>query len=77
MDPICFNCGEPFFGGLCVWCTCDQCGSDIRDGVCWDCNSPAYDQRSFNNPSNVPDYYPTPPPLSFNCYNCGNLEGGG
>jgi hypothetical protein len=72
MDPFCVNCGEPFFGGLCVWCTCKECGSDIRDGVCWDCNSPTYDQRFFNNPSNVPDYYLTPPPPSFNCYNCGN-----
>lgn len=55
-----------------MWCTCDQCGDNIHDGVCWNCNSPAYDQRSFNNPSNVPDIYPTPPPSSFNCYNCGN-----
>jgi hypothetical protein len=72
MDPICYNCGEPFFGGLCVWCMCDQCGDDIHDGVCWNCNSPEYDQRLFNNPSNVPNNYPTPPPPSFNCYNCGN-----
>jgi hypothetical protein len=73
MDPTCFKCGEPFFGGSCVWCACNECDSDIRDGVCWDFNSPTYDQRFFNNPSNVPDYY-TPPPLSFNCYNCGNLS---
>jgi hypothetical protein len=71
MDTFCSNCGEPFFGGLCVWCTCDQCGDNIRDGVCLNCNSHTYDQRSFNNPSNIPDYY-TPPPLSFNCYICGN-----
>lgn len=55
-----------------MWCKCDQCGSNIRDGVCWDCNYPTYDQRSFNNPSNDPDYYPTPPPPSFNCYICEN-----
>jgi hypothetical protein len=73
MDPTCFKCGEPFFGGSCVWCACNECDSDIRDGFCWDFNSPTYDQRFFNNPSNVPDYY-TPPPLSFNCYNCGNLS---
>jgi hypothetical protein len=71
MDPICFNCGEPFFGGLCVWCTCDECGDNIRDGVCLNCNSHSYDQNSFNNPSNIPDFYTPPPPL-FYCYNCGN-----
>lgn len=71
MDPICFNCGEPFFGGLCVWCTCDECGDNIRDGVCLNCNSHTYDQNSFKNSSNIPDFY-TPPPPSFYCYNCGN-----
>lgn len=74
MDPFCVNCGEPFFGGLCVWCTCKQCGGNIHDGVCWYCNSNTYIQTSFNNPSDVPDYYPTPLPQSslFNFYNCGN-----
>lgn len=71
MDPICSICGEPFFGGLCVWCTCDECGDNIRDGVCLNCNSHTCDQNSFNNSSNIPDFY-TPPPPSFYCYNCGN-----
>lgn len=70
MDPTCVKCGEPFFEGSCVWCTCEQCGSNIHDGVCWFCNSPAYVQRSILQ--NVPNYYPTPPPPSFTCFNCGN-----
>lgn len=49
-----------------MWCTCSECGDNIRDGVCLNCNS-----HTFNNSSNIPDFY-TPPPPSFNCYNCGN-----
>jgi hypothetical protein len=71
MDTFCSICGEPFFRGLCVWCTCDECGDNIRDGVCLNCNSHTFDQNSFNNSSNIPDFY-TPPPPSFYCYNCGN-----
>jgi hypothetical protein len=52
-------------------CTCDECGDNIRDGVCLNCNSHTYDQNSFNNSSNIPDFY-TPPPPSFYCYNCEN-----
>jgi hypothetical protein len=71
MDAFCSYCEEPFFGGLCVWCTCNECGDNIRDGVCLNCNSHSYDQNSFNNSSNIPNFY-TPPPPSFYCYNCGN-----
>jgi hypothetical protein len=72
MDPTCFKCGEPFYEGSCIWCTCERCGSNLSDGVCWFCNSHTYDQRSFNNPSNISDYPPTPPPPPFTCFNCGN-----
>ena len=54
-----------------MWCTCDECGDNIRDGVCLNCNFHTCDQYSFNNSSNIPDFY-TPPPPSFYCYNCGN-----
>lgn len=54
-----------------MWCTCDERGDNIRDGVCLNCNSHPFDQNSFNNSSNIPDFY-TPPPPSFSCYSCGN-----
>jgi hypothetical protein len=70
MDPTCFRCGEPFYEGSCIWCTCERCGSDLSDGVCLNCNSHSYVQNSFNNSSNISDFY-TPPPPSFYCYICG------
>lgn len=70
MDPTCFKCGEPFFEGSCVWCTCEQCGNNIHDGVCLFCNTPEYIRNTIFQ--NVPDYYPTPPPSPFTCFNCVN-----
>jgi hypothetical protein len=57
----CVGCGESLFGFPCRWCTCEQCGNDIRDGSCLFCgsrNSFAYDpnQNSLNDSSNFSNY---------------------
>lgn len=57
----CVGCGEPLFGLPCRWCTCVQCGNDIRDGSCLFCgsrNSFAYDpnQNSFYDSPNFSNY---------------------
>ena len=72
MDPLCFKCGEPFFGGSCVWCTCRRCGNDIRNGSCWFCNS-----NTYNNCPNFSNYPHQPNLYQQNCVRCGrNIIGG-
>ncbi|GKD38782.1 hypothetical protein Tco_1258989 [Tanacetum coccineum] len=73
----CVGCGEPLYGSPCQWCTCEQCGNDLRDGYCflcnsWNGNSFIYDSspNSFDNP---PDFSnPPPQPQTYSCEFCGN-----
>nr|GFB68052.1 hypothetical protein [Tanacetum cinerariifolium] len=52
---LCVGCGEPLYGfSSCRWCTCEQCGIDLRNGICPLCNS-----------MNSCTYDPTP--NSFDC----------
>lgn len=72
MEPTCFKCGEPFFEGSCVWCTCGRCVNDIRDGSCWFCDS-----NTYNNFPNFSDYPPQPNLYQQYCERCGrNIIGG-
>ena len=73
MDLECYKCGEPFYEGRCVWCTCGECDRMMRDGVCLNCNSPSFIRNSFNNFSNVSETLSTPPPSPFTCCSCGNV----
>ena len=73
MDLECYKCGEPFYEGRCVWCTCEQCGRMMRDGVCLNCNLPSFIRNSVNNPSNVLENFSTPPPSPITCNSCGNI----
>nr|GFB32207.1 hypothetical protein [Tanacetum cinerariifolium] len=37
---LCVGCEEPLYDfSPCRWCTCEQCGIDLRDGFCPLCNS--------------------------------------
>nr|GFA53308.1 pre-mRNA splicing Prp18-interacting factor [Tanacetum cinerariifolium] len=62
---LCVRYGEPLYGfSPCRWCTCEQCGIDLRDGFCPLCNSRnscVYDHNpnSFDCP---PDSYHPPHP---------------
>nr|GEY21538.1 pre-mRNA splicing Prp18-interacting factor [Tanacetum cinerariifolium] len=62
---LCVGCGTPLYGfSPCRWCTCEQCGIDLRDGICSLCNSMNScvhdsDSNSFDYP---PDSYNPPHP---------------
>nr|GEZ24245.1 putative reverse transcriptase domain-containing protein [Tanacetum cinerariifolium] len=62
---LCVGCGEPLYDfSPCRWCTCEQCGIDLRHGFCPLCNSRnscVYDPNpnSFDCP---PDSYHPPHP---------------
>nr|GEV31227.1 pre-mRNA splicing Prp18-interacting factor [Tanacetum cinerariifolium] len=62
---LCVGCGTPLYGFLpCQWRTCEQCGVDVRDGICPLCNSRNScvhdsDPNSFDYP---PDSYNHPHP---------------
>nr|GEU39087.1 pre-mRNA splicing Prp18-interacting factor [Tanacetum cinerariifolium] len=74
---ICVGCGEPLYGfSPCRWCTCEQCGIDMLNGICPLChlsNSCAYDHNnnSFDCP---PDSYHPPHPTyeTYSGDSCGN-----
>nr|GFC32740.1 pre-mRNA splicing Prp18-interacting factor [Tanacetum cinerariifolium] len=74
---LCVGCGTPLYGfSPCQWCTCEQCGVDLRDGICPLCNSRNScvhdsDPNSFDYP---PDSY-NPPHPTYETYSgdsCGN-----
>nr|GEU93684.1 pre-mRNA splicing Prp18-interacting factor [Tanacetum cinerariifolium] len=74
---ICVGCGTPLYGfSPCQWCTCERCGSDLRDGFCSLCNSRnscVYDpnSNSFDCPPN--SYHPPHPTYeTYSGDSCGN-----
>nr|GEZ09333.1 hypothetical protein [Tanacetum cinerariifolium] len=74
---LCVGCGTPLYGfSPCLWCTCEWCGVDLRDGIfplCNSMNSCAYDPNpnSFDCP---PDSYHPPYPTceTYSGDTCGN-----
>nr|GFB04088.1 hypothetical protein [Tanacetum cinerariifolium] len=74
---LCVGCGTPLYGfSPCQWCTCERCGSDLRDEFCSLCNSRnscVYDPNpnSFDCP---PDSYHPPHPTyeTYSGDSCGN-----
>ncbi|GJX74909.1 hypothetical protein Tco_0313504 [Tanacetum coccineum] len=72
-------CGEPLYGHLCRWCTCERCGNDLRDGYCFLCHSKNGDSFTYDSTSNSfdnpPDFsYPPPQPqyVPYSYELCGN-----
>ncbi|GKC19649.1 hypothetical protein Tco_1021799 [Tanacetum coccineum] len=75
----CVGCGEPLYGYLCRWCTCERCGNDLRDRYCFLCHSKNGDSFSYystsNSFDNPPDFsYPPPQPqyVPYSYELCGN-----
>ncbi|GJW41881.1 hypothetical protein Tco_0070680 [Tanacetum coccineum] len=75
----CVGCGEPLYCHPCRWCTCEQCGNDLRDGHCFLCHSKNEDSLTYdstpNSFDNPPDFsYPPPQPqyVPYSCELCGN-----
>nr|GEZ63808.1 hypothetical protein [Tanacetum cinerariifolium] len=76
---LCVGCGTPLYGFLpCQWCTCEQCGNDLRDGFCSLCNSRnscVYDPNpnTFDCP---PGSYLLPHPTyeTYSGDSCGNYS---
>ncbi|GJR55241.1 hypothetical protein Tco_1405762 [Tanacetum coccineum] len=75
----CTRCGEPIDDLHCRWCTCENCGYNLKDGFCLFCNSRdgnsfAYDPNpsSFDNSQNLSDYPPQPQYQTYSCELCGN-----
>nr|GFA88804.1 hypothetical protein [Tanacetum cinerariifolium] len=77
IDSLLDEFAEPLYGlSPCRWCTCEQCGVDLRDGICPLCNSMnscTYDPNlnSFDYP---PDSYHPPHPTyeTYSGDSCGN-----
>nr|GEX13428.1 pre-mRNA splicing Prp18-interacting factor [Tanacetum cinerariifolium] len=74
---LCVGCGEPLYGfSPCQWCTYEQCGIDMINGICPLCNSSNscandHNPNSFDYP---PDSYHPPHPTyeTYSGDTCGN-----